>query len=99
MKSLKNEVYFKVFQGLYWIAKEEIASTKITSLLTLLEKLGVHEINHFQTRSEPALRKMLLLISKVIIEDLVTKIKESDVFGWLTDEVTDIANICQNFLD
>lgn len=95
VESLKNDVYFKVFQGLYWIAKEEIASTKITSLLTLLQKLGVQEISHFTTRSEPVLRKMLLLISKVIIEDLVTKIKESDVYGLLTDEVTDIANVCQ----
>ena len=32
---LKNEVYFKVFKALYWLAKEEIASTKTTSLLEL----------------------------------------------------------------
>ena len=36
---LKNEVYFKVFKALYWLAKEEIASTKITSLLELIEKM------------------------------------------------------------
>ena len=44
--SLKNEVYFKVFQTLYWLAKEEIPSTKITSLLTLIEKLGVNILRH-----------------------------------------------------
>ena len=93
--TLKNEVYYKVFQALYWVAKEEIASSKITSLLTLIEKLGVDEIKHFETRSEPVLRKMLLLISQTIIQDLVEKIKESNVYGLLTDEVTDVSNICQ----
>ena len=37
---LKNEVYFKVFKALYWLAKE-ILPTKITSLLELIEKMGV----------------------------------------------------------
>ena len=37
---LKNEVYFKVFKAIYWLANEEIASTKITSLLELIEKNG-----------------------------------------------------------
>ena len=37
VNSLKNDVYFKVFQSLYWLAKEEMPSTKITSLLTLVE--------------------------------------------------------------
>ena len=40
---LKNEVYFKVFKTLYWLAKEEVASTKITSLLELIEKMGVDD--------------------------------------------------------
>ena len=49
----------------------------------------------FETRSEQVLRKMLLLIAKTIIGDLVDKIKQSDVYGLLTDEVTDISNLCQ----
>ena len=40
---LKNEVYFKVFKALYWLAKEEVASTKITFLLELIEKIGVDD--------------------------------------------------------
>ena len=92
---LKNEVYFKVFKDLYWLAKQEIASTKITSLLELIEKMGVDDLKYFQPRSEPVLRKMLLLIVKTIIQDIVVKIKTSNVYGLLTDEVTDISNICQ----
>ena len=82
VNSLKNDVYFKVFQSLYWLAKEEMPSTKITSLLTLVEKLGVNDIKHFETRSEPVLRKMLLLIATTIVEDIVEKIKESEVYGF-----------------
>ena len=41
---LKNEVYFKVFKALYWLAKEEIASTKIASLLELIKKMGVDDL-------------------------------------------------------
>ena len=95
VNSLKNDVYIKVFQSLYWLAKEEMPSTKITSLLTLVENLGVNDIKHFETRSEPVLRKMLLLIATTIVEDIVEKIKESELYGFLTDEVTDISNICQ----
>ena len=66
---LKNEVYFEVFKGLHWLAKEEFASTKITSLLELIEKIAVDDLKYYQTRTEPVLRKMLLLIAKTIIQD------------------------------
>ena len=52
-------------------------------------------IKYFETRSESVLRKMLLLISQTIISDVVIKIKQSKEYGFLTDEVTDIANMCQ----
>ena len=57
--------------------------------------MGVKEMKYFETRSEPILRKMLLLIAKTIIQDLVNNIKKSDFYALLTDEVTDISNICQ----
>ena len=95
ISTLKNEVYYKVFSTLYWLAKEEMPSSKITSLLTLIEKMGVKELRYFETRSEVVLRKMLLLISKTIVQDLVAKIKASQYYALLTDEVTDISNLCQ----
>ena len=54
--------------------------------------MGVKEINYFETQSETVLRKMLLLITKVIIEDLVSKMKIPNVYSLLIDEVTDISN-------
>ena len=53
------------------------------------------KVKYFETRSEPVLRKMLLLIAKTIINDVIEKIKEGGYFGFLTDEVTDISNVCQ----
>ena len=49
---LKNEVYYKVFQSLYWLAKEEVASSKCVSLLTLIEKMGVKEIKVYFEEEE-----------------------------------------------
>ena len=58
--------------------------------------MGVDDLKYCQTRSEPVLRKMLLLIAKAIIHDIVVKIKNiNNVCGLLTDEVTDISNIYQ----
>ena len=37
----KEDVYFNVFLALYWIAKEEIVNTKFTSLLEVVEKMGL----------------------------------------------------------
>ena len=62
-------------KALYWLAKEEFSSTKNTSLLQLMEKMGVDNFKYFQTRLEPVLRKMLLLIAKTIIQDIIVKNK------------------------
>ena len=40
-------------------------------------------------RSETTLWKMLILMTEVLILDI--KIKDPNVFGWLTNEVTDIS--------
>ena len=50
------------------------------------------KVKYFETRSEPVLKKMLLLIAKTI---RIEKIKEVGYFGFLMDEVTDIAKVCQ----
>ena len=91
---LKSEVFIKVFEALYCLTKEEIASTKFPSLLDLIEKICVDDLKYFQTRSEPVYPKMLLLIAKTIIQGIVVK-KRSNIYRLLTDEVTDISNIYQ----
>ena len=73
------EKHFKVFKTLYWLAKEEITSTKITVSYNQLIKMGVDDLKYFQTRSESVLGKILLLIAKTIIQSTVVKIKRSDI--------------------
>ena len=60
-------------------------SSIITSLLTLLEQVGVKEMKYFETQSEPVLQKMLLLIARTIIQDLVNNIKILNFYAFLTD--------------
>ena len=50
-----DKSYLAVFKALYWITKEEVANLKSKSLLSLLEELGVNEIESFSTRSEKKL--------------------------------------------
>ena len=55
--------------------KNGVPSSKVTSLLTLVETMAVVDLKNFDTRSDPVLRKMLILIAQTIIVDLVVKNK------------------------
>ena len=80
----------KSFTAVYWIAKEEITNVKLVSLLQLLENLGVSELNYLSQRSRPAVREMFLIISEVLKEHHLKKIKQVDTFGFLADETSDV---------
>ena len=60
----------------------------------MLEKRGVSELRYFETRSDPVIRKMPILIAKTIIDDLVDRIRAPEHYGLFTDKVTEISNIC-----
>lgn len=94
---VKNTVLLKVFTTLYWIAKEEIANTKATSLISLLERLGLGEIKHFQHRSQGSIREVFLFLGKAIKDIVIKAAASSEVFGCLADEVTDIS-VLQQFV-
>ena len=86
----------RFFEAVYWLAKEEISNVKICSLLDLLERLDVEDINLFQTRGGDSMRKMLIHIGNVLSAEIVEKIKKSGAYGLLSDGVTDISNQHQN---
>ena len=56
--------------------------------------MGADDLKNFQMRSESVLCKMLLVIAKTIIQDVV-RIKRSNVFRLLSDEFIDISNTFQ----
>ena len=72
----------KVFQSLYWLCKNEVAHSKLNSLLELVESLGVEEVVHFSKRSSTVLRKLLILIGDQVKEDLVGKDKKIPIL-WI----------------
>lgn len=79
---------------LYWICKKEIAVVRRDSLLNLIENPGVTELIETQTQSTGTILKMILVLVNVVREIIVDKIKQSDGYTCLKDEVTDISNIC-----
>ena len=90
-----DKSYLAVFKALYWITKEEVANLKSKSLLSLLEELGVKEIESFSTRSEKTLRGMIVLIGDTVKKKIEQSIRQLKGFAILTDEMTDISNIKQ----
>ena len=57
---LKKKNYF--FAALYWLCKQEIAKSKLNSLLEMLESLGEEEVKQIRERSSTVLRDLLLTI-------------------------------------
>ena len=47
-ENLSNLCNEKVISTLYWLCKEEVAHSKLNSLLELVESLGVEEVSHFK---------------------------------------------------
>ena len=96
-ETVKNDVLVKVFSTLYWLAKEEIANKKATSLLGLLERLGLEEMRHFQHRSRGSIREVFLFLGKAVRNGVIAAAASSDAFGCLADEVRDIS-VLQQFV-
>ena len=90
LSNLCNE---KVMSTFYWLCKDEVAHSKLNSLLELVESLGVEEVAHFKKQSSTVLRELLLILGSQVKENLLKRIKKSLFFDILTYEVTDIATI------
>lgn len=88
----KDDVYHNTFTAIYWLAKEEIANKKFTSLLESLEQLGLKDMRFFQHRSAGSLREMFLLLGKVVRDTVVNTVADVTRFGLLSDEVNDVSN-------
>ena len=79
--------------ALHWLFKEDVAHSKLNSILELVKCLGVEKVEHFKKRSSRVLRELLLILGNQVKENLLKRIKKSAFFGILKDEVTEIANI------
>ena len=82
------------FLSAYWLAREEIANLKFTSLLELEEILGVPEICRFDHRFQGSQRELFLL-GQALKDEIVKKVKNANSYSLMVDEATDISVIEQ----
>ena len=82
-ENVAEDVLYKAFMSIYWIAKREIPISKLVPLLQLLEKVGVTEMKYFTHRSAGCVRELFLTLGQVIIEQLLEKMRSSNFFGLL----------------
>ena len=92
IEDVKDEVYYKTLLTIYWIAEEEISNKKFTSVLELLQQVGLEDIKYFKHRSAGSVREMFLHIGSVLKAQLVHDILKAKCFGLLADEFFDVSN-------
>lgn len=91
IQDTRDEVYYKTLLAMYWNAKEETPNKKFTSLLAVLQQLGLEDIKYFKHHSPGSIREMFLLIGSVLKAKLLNDISRAKCFGLLTDEVCDVS--------
>ena len=87
----KESVLHHAFLSAYWLAREEIANPKFTSLLELEEFLGVPEIRRFDHRSQGSQQELFLLLGQALKDEIVKKVKNVNSYGLMVDEATDVS--------
>lgn len=91
----KDSALHHAFMSANWLAKEEIANRKFTSLLELEEILGVSEIKRFAHRSQGSQRELFLLLGQALRDEMLMKVKNADSYGLMVDEATDVSVVEQ----
>ena len=90
-KRVGEEVLRQAFLAAYWLLKEEISLRKLLPLLKVVEKMGLTNLKHFQHRSEGSVQELFLTIGSTLKRQIISKVKQSQSFGILLDEVTDVS--------
>ena len=97
-KEIKDQldgVLTKVLYSTYWLCKEEVAHSKLNSMLKVLEIIGLADIKGFTKRSNTVLKELVLTLGDQLTEDIIQEIKKSSVYCLLMDEVTELSNTLQ----
>ena len=77
----RGSVLTKVLYSIYWLCKEEVAHSKLNSMLKLLEIIGLADIKDFTKRSNTVLKKLVLTLGDQLMEDIIQEIKKNK-FVW-----------------
>ena len=74
---------FSAFMSAYWLAKHEVANSKLLSLLKLLETSGVEHMKYFSYKGEETLSDIFLTIGKVIQDTIIQQATQAGCYGIL----------------
>ena len=77
----RDGVLTKVLYSIYWLCKEEVAHSKLNSMLKLLEIIGLADIKDFTKSSNTVLKELVLTLGGQLTEDIIQEIKKSNVYG------------------
>ena len=72
----RGGVLTKVLYSMYWLCKEEVAHSKLNSMLTLLKIIGFADIKEFTKRSNTVLKKLVLTLGDQLTKDIIQEIKK-----------------------
>ena len=90
-EKVKDAVLWNAFLAAYWLAKEEVANRKFSSLVDLLKIVSPETMKFFTYSGEETVQSIFLAIGTALMERLLKHAKEAGCFGLLSDEVTDIS--------
>ena len=92
--SCENEMLSNIFKSIYWLAKEDIANCKFSSLLSHLKDVGVENLQYFKHTSPATFREMLITIGTEV-ENEICSVVGNESYGLLIDDVSDISGMEQ----
>ena len=87
----------QAFSIAYLVMKLHMPNTKFLPILNFIEKepIGVTDLQNFSHRSKGSLQEIFLTIGESVKEEVLQIVRDSNTFGLLIDEVTDISVMSQ----
>ena len=79
----RDGVLTKVLYSIYWLCKEEVAHSKLNSMLKLLEIIGLADIKDFTKRSNTVLKVLVLTLGDQLTENIIQEIKKPMCMAFL----------------
>ena len=90
-----DEVLVQAFAAFYFIAKQEMANSKVMPLITFLRHYAAPHMKYFNHKSERCKQEIYLAIGETLKGKIVKEAATARFFSLLSDEVSDVAVIEQ----
>ena len=81
-EKVKDAVLLNAFLVAYWLAKEEIANRKFSSLINLFKIVSLENMKYFNYSGEETVRSIFLAIGTVFMEKVLDNAKKAGCYGF-----------------